>query len=139
MVNLNQPVDVELLCKAGGGRTYTYRYNLHYLYPEPGEIVVVPFGSRLAPAVVVEKPKVKPSLRLPLGNAASSSFSDMEKLRPILGVVREPGILLSISVSAGRLIKKYLRSAAAAFSTWTPASFEREFKLFFFARVDISA
>ena len=117
---------VELLSGTGGGRDYSYSFNLHYRSPEPGEVVIVPFAGRLYPAVVLQRPHDTAERRY-------SKFSAFH-LRPVIGIERTQEIVKKLSGLARGVMDRHLRPAAAAFSHWLPAPFEREFAVFFFAR-----
>ena len=117
--------DVELLSRKGGGNAYTYRYNLHYSPPDPGEIVVVPFGKTLSAAIIL--------------SAAKTAFAGIgDGIRPVLGVCRSPWIA-RISEAARKIMSSYLRPAEAAFSFFFPGNIEKETGVFFFAPLRTAA
>ena len=117
--NRTYVVDVELLGKRGGGRTYSYRYNLHYKRPVAGAPVIVPFGHGFTPAMVTA--------------ACEAGGRDAERLRPVLGTTAGCGIA-RLCGTAWKTMNAYLRPAGTALALFLPGSLEREIGLFFFAR-----
>ena len=129
-------VDVELLSKVGGGRTYTYRYNLHYTTPRKGDFVIVPFGGRLFPAIVLSTDEnIELGSRIPPAEDGENATSRRAEfaLRPILGVEREDRALLELGALGRAMMERYLRPAKDAFSLWVAGTVERELGVFFFA------
>ncbi len=133
-------VEVELLSRKGGGRRYTYRYNLHYAPPDVGDIVVVPFAKWILPAVVLSAKRIDDTLFALYESTFATHDLDTDKgissaylsnYRPILGIERQSKFILQCASVGNKIIERSLRSAHQAYSFFTPASFENEYSVCF--------
>jgi hypothetical protein len=127
-------VEVELIGKLGGSRTYTFRYNLHYNEPEVGEVVIVPFGTTISAGIALKTTDLSNYSLLDTFWAEAAGRALIAKLRPVLGIARENEAFSRLVERTRYVMDTYLRSASASFALWLASSFEREIGVFFFAR-----